>query len=390
MVERDLDRAEPLLRQHIARGIERLAAAPAPGRPGARVISLDRAVPVRATVTAWFRLANLGGVVQRTVRILLAALLAVGLGLGTVQAQGFTPRNVECIAPAGAGGGWDMICRQISYILVQLGLVPGSIRTQNLVGAGGCVAYASVVNNERGNGNLIVAASSATTSRIAAGQFAGYTADDVRWVAAVGGDYGVIAAGTDSLFETWEDVANAWRISPQLVSFVGGSAVGGLDHIKPLLLADAVGIPVQQVRYTAFDGGGLAMIEILAGRADIFTGDVSEVLPQIEAGNLRPLLVLATERQPGLLADTPTAVELGLDVIFSNFRGWYMAPGIGDEVYDWWVDAFRQLAASPQWQTLRPQLGLAEFERFGDDMEEFAKDQVQDIADLLRSIGALQ
>jgi putative tricarboxylic transport membrane protein len=354
------------------------------------VIPLDRTKPVRATVTAGFRPANLGGTVHRTIRILLAALLTVGLGLSTVQAQGFTPRNVECIAPAGAGGGWDMICRQISDILVQLGLVPGSIRTQNLVGAGGGVAFASVVNNERGNANLIVAASSATTSRIAAGQFAGYTADDVRWVAAVGGDYGVIAAGTDSLFETWEDVANAWRISPQLVSFVGGSAVGGLDHIKPLLLADAVGIPVQQVRYTAFDGGGLAMIEILAGRADIFTGDISEVLPQIEAGNLRPLLVLAAERQPGLLADTPTAVELGLDVIFSNFRGWYMAPDISDEAYDWWVDAFRQLAASPQWQALRPQLGLAEFERFGNEMEEFAKDQVQDIADLLRSIGALQ
>ena len=354
------------------------------------MIPLDRAYLARTSVTAGFRPATLGGTVQRTVRLLLAALLTVGLGLSTVQAQGFTPRNVECIAPAGAGGGWDMICRQISDILVQLGLVPGSIRTQNLVGAGGGVAYASVVNNERGNPNLIVAASSATTSRIAAGQFAGYTADDVRWVAAVGGDYGVIAAGTDSLFQTWEDVANAWRVSPQLVSFVGGSAVGGLDHIKPLLLADAVGIPVQQVRYTAFDGGGLAMIEILAGRADIFTGDVSEVLPQIEAGNLRPLLVLSAERQPGLLADTPTAVELGLDVIFSNFRGWYMAPDISDEVYDWWVDAFRQLAASQQWQTLRPQLGLAEFERFGPEMEVFAKQQVREITDLLRSIGALQ
>jgi putative tricarboxylic transport membrane protein len=354
------------------------------------VIPLDRADVARATVTAGFRPATLGGTVQRTVRLLLAALTIVGLGLGTVQAQGFTPRNVECIAPAGAGGGWDMICRQISDILVQLGLVPGSIRTQNLVGAGGGTAYASVVNNERGNGNVIVAASSATTSRIAAGQFAGYTADDVRWVAAVGGDYGVIAAGVDSIYQTLEDVANAWRISPQLVSFVGGSAVGGLDHIKPLLLADAVGIPVQQVRYTAFDGGGLAMIEILAGRADIFTGDISEVLPQIEAGNLRPLLVLADERQPGLFADTPTAVELGLDVIFSNFRGWYMPPGISDDVYDWWVDAFRQLAASPQWEVLRPQLGLAKFERFGAEMEEFAKQQVQDINDLLRSIGALQ
>ena len=327
---------------------------------------------------------------NRTVRLLLAALTVVGLGLGIVQAQGFTPRNVECIAPAGAGGGWDMICRQISDILVQLGLVPGAIRTQNLVGAGGGVAFASVVNNQRGNPNVIVAASTATTSKIAGGEFAGYTADDVRWVATVGADYGVFAVSPDSPFTTLEDVVNAWKIDPGLVSSVGGSGAGGWDHLKVLLVADAVDIPVQQVRYTAFDGGGLAVIEVLAGRADIFSGDISEVLSQIEAGSLRVLVVLAPERQGGLLADVPTAIELGYDVVGSNWRGWYMPPGISDEAYDWWADAFRQLAASPQWQELRPQLGLARFERFGADMEAFAKDQVEDLTRLLRSIGALQ
>jgi putative tricarboxylic transport membrane protein len=328
--------------------------------------------------------------VQRTVRLFLVLATVMGLGLGLVQAQGFTPRNVECIAPAGAGGGWDMICRQISDILVQLDLVPGAIRTQNLVGAGGGVAYASVVNNQRGNENLIVAASTATTSRIAGGEFAGYTADDVRWVATVGADYGVLAVSPDSPFQTLEDVINAWNVDPRLVSSVGGSAVGGWDHLKVLLLADAAGVPVQQVRYTAFDGGGLAVIEVLAGRADIFSGDISEVLPQLEAGNLRALVVLSAERQGGLMADVPTAQELGYDVIGSNWRGWYMPPGISDEAYDWWTDAFRQLAASPHWQALRPQLGLAPFELFGEEMEAFAKDQVEDITDLLRGIGALR
>ena len=154
-------------------------------------------------------------------------------------------------------------------------------------------------------------------------------------------------------------------------------------------MADAAGVPVQQVPYTAFDGGGPALIEVLAGRADIFSGDVSEVLPQIEAGNLRALLVLSSERLGGLLADTPTAVELGC-VVGSNGRGWYLAPGVSDEAYEWWADAFRQLAASPQWAELRPQLGLEKFELFGQDMVDFAKDQVDDITNLLRSIGALQ
>ena len=46
---------------------------------------------------------------NRTLRTLAALTVALALGFGLAQ---FQPRNVECIAPAGAGGGWDLICRQ--------------------------------------------------------------------------------------------------------------------------------------------------------------------------------------------------------------------------------------------------------------------------------------
>jgi putative tricarboxylic transport membrane protein len=88
--------------------------------------------------------------VQRSVRVLVALAAVLGLAFGTVQAQGFTPRSVDCIAPAGAGGGWDFTCRQMANVLVQIGLVPGSIQTQNLTGGGGGIAFASVVANQRG------------------------------------------------------------------------------------------------------------------------------------------------------------------------------------------------------------------------------------------------
>lgn len=322
---------------------------------------------------------------HRTLRILTALAVMIGFGVGVAQ---FEPRNVECIAPADPGGGWDFTCRQMAPVLVELGLVPGSIRTQNMPGGGGGVAFAYVVSNETGNDNLLVAASTATTSRIAAGEFAGFTADDVRWVAALGADYGVVAVAPDSPFETLEDLMDAWRTDPRSVSVVGGSAVGGWDHLKVLLLADEADVNVQDVRYTTFTAGGSAIIEIVAGRADVFTGDVSEALPQVEAGNLRILVVLADERQGGLLADVPTAVELGYDVVGPNWRGFYMPAGISDEAYDFWVETFREMAASPEWETLREQNGIADFRRFGSDMEAFAEQQVLDIQELLTEIGA--
>lgn len=316
-------------------------------------------------------------------QLLLMLLL---MGMGVVLAQGTAPRNVLCIAPSDPGGGWDFTCRSIAPILTDLGLVQGQIRTQNMAGAGGGVAYAHVASQQQGNENLIVAASTATTTRIAQGQYAGFDEDDVRWVAAVGADYGIIAVAPDSPFQTLTDLMDALREDPQAVTVVGASAVGGWDHLKLLLAAQEAGIEdVEQIRYVSFSSGGQAIVEILGGRAQVFTGDVSEVLPQVEAGNLRVLAVLADERVD-VLPDVPTAAEQGLDVVGANWRGFYVPAGISDEAYNYWVDAFRQLEESEQYEALREQSGLAEFWRGGEEFETFVDDQVERIRELTAQI----
>lgn len=317
-------------------------------------------------------------------RLLLTLLVPC---LGLALAQGFTPRNVLCIAPSDPGGGWDFTCRSIAPILTDLELAQGQIRTQNMPGAGGGVAYAHVVGQQQGNENLIVAASTATTTRIAQGQFTGFDEDDVRWVAAVGADYGVIAVAPDSPFNSLTDLMDALQENPGGVTFVGASAIGGWDHLKVLLAAQEAGIEnVGAIRYVSFSSGGPAIVEILGGRADVFTGDVSEALPQIEAGNLKVLAVLAEERVGGLLEDVPTAREQGLDVIGANWRGFYVPAGVSDEVYEYWVEAFRQLEASEAYETLREQSGLADFWRGGEEMTEFVYDQVETIRELSAQI----
>ena len=63
-----------------------------------------------------------------------------------------------------------------------------------------------------------------------------------------------------------------------------GSAIGGQDHMKVMVLAQAAGVDPLTLRYTPFDGGGEAMTAMLGGFVDVFPGDVSEVLGQLEAG----------------------------------------------------------------------------------------------------------
>ncbi len=309
---------------------------------------------------------------------------------GVTLAQ-FEPRNPVCIAPADPGGGWDFTCRNIATLLSELGVVRGQVRTQNMPGAGGGVAYAHVVGQQSGNDNLIVAASTATTTRIAQDQFAGFDEDDVRWVASLGADYGVIAVSPDSPHNTLTELMDALREDPTSLNIVGASAVGGWDHLKVLLVAQAAGLEnVRELRYISFSSGGQAIVELLGGRAEVFTGDVSEALPQIEAGNLKVLGVLSEERVEGLLAEVPTASEQGYEVIGANWRGFYIPAETSDEAYDFWVEAFRQLEASEEYAALREQSGLAPFWRGGDEMTAFVYDEVETIRALSAQIDVAE
>lgn len=318
-------------------------------------------------------------------KFLVALTLLVAFGVAFAQAP--VPERVTCIAPADPGGGWDFTCRSMAPLLTELGLVNGQIRTQNMPGAGGGVAYAHVASQQQGNANLIVAASTATTTRVAQGQYQGFDIDDVRWVAALGADYGVIGVAPDSEYDSLNELMADFQSDPTNLTVVGGSAIGGWDHLKVLLAAQAAGVEnVAQIRYVSFSSGGQAIIEIVGGRADVFTGDVSEALPQIEAGNLKVLAVLADERVGGLLADVPTAIEQGIDTVGANWRGFYVPTGISQEAYDYWVEAFRVLEASEEYALLREQSGLAPFWRGGEQMQEFVENQVEDISELTAQI----
>jgi putative tricarboxylic transport membrane protein len=183
-----------------------------------------------------------------------AAVLATGLA---TSAAAFEPGNVECIAPANPGGGWDFTCRQVGKVLADLDVVPSQVQVSNMAGGGGGVAYAHVVSKRSDDPNLIVAASTATTTRLAQNQFVGMTADQVRWVGALGADYGVLVVKDDAPYQSLGDLVDAVKADPTSISFAGGSATGGFDHLKVLQVMKAAGFDdIRSVRYIAFDGGG--------------------------------------------------------------------------------------------------------------------------------------
>ena len=321
----------------------------------------------------------------------VTAVLAMVVSLGAGTASAFTPDNPECIAPAAPGGGWDFTCRQVGKTMQDLGLVSGTVQVTNLAGGGGGVAFAEVVNKRNDNNSLIVAASSATSTRLAQGAYPGNTMDQVRWLGSVGADYGIIAVAKDSDIATLPDLFDMIKADPRSISIAGGSAVGGWDHLKVLLAADKAGIDdVRQIKYVAFDGGGEAVTQLLAGSVQAFTGDASEAKGFVDSGDIKVIAVLAPERLEGDFASFPTAREQGIDAVGANWRGFYAPGGMSEEAYDFWVDAIGKVYASPEWKQVMAQSGIAPLDLSGDEFQAFVAESVASINDLSKEIGLIK
>jgi tripartite-type tricarboxylate transporter receptor subunit TctC len=88
----------------------------------------------------------------------------------------------------------------------------------------------------------------------------------------------------------------------------GSGGSGSATHLGCVLLNSAIGVNVQHVPYR---GSAPALQDLVAGRINYLCDAVSTALPQIKAGTIKPLAVLARHRA-AVLPQVPTAQEQGL------------------------------------------------------------------------------
>jgi putative tricarboxylic transport membrane protein len=314
--------------------------------------------------------------------LITSAVLATGAGTAASAA--------ECIAPANPGGGWDFTCRQIGKIMFDIGAVDKPVQVTNMAGAGGGLAFSHVVNDQNDNDDLIIAASSATTTRLAQNAYAGMTADQVRFVGAIGADPGVIVVGKDSPIQNLTDLVDMIKADPSSVAFAGGSAVGGFDHMKPLMILQKAGFTdITKIKYIGVDGGADAITQTIGGFTQAMTGDMSEVVGFLKSGEVRVIAVLTEERVPGF-DDIPTAKEQGFDVVAVNWRGLYVPKGISDAKFDEWAGKLQQVADSAEWKTAMEANGLAPFTKVGGDFQSYVDGLIADINTMSKELGVIQ
>jgi putative tricarboxylic transport membrane protein len=280
-----------------------------------------------------------------------------------------------------------LTCRAAAQVLNELRLTPRPIRVTNVPGAGGGIAFAHLVADRSGDDAVIAAASPGTTLRLAERQMGRFGAKDVRWVGAIAADFGIIAVREDAPWRSLAEWMEAWRKNPAGFVSAGGSPVGGQDHMRMLLLADASGIDLTRVRYVPFDGGGEALTALLGGFVHVMPGDASEVVSQFEAKKIRLLAVLAPERIGPPFDGVPTAREQGFEVEWITWRGFFAPPSLSEDGYRKWVEALGRVADSEEWTRVRARYGLSPFRVVGPEFEDLIRLEVEKFERLTERLG---
>lgn len=315
--------------------------------------------------------------------MLMAAISALppGVSAGVLDAP-------ECLVPAKAAGGFDLTCKLAGAILDAGRLARKPLRITYLPGGIGAVAYDRMVTRRLDNPETLVAFSSGSLLNLAQGKFGPHTASDVRWVAALGTDYGAIAVRKDSPIQSLGDLDKQLKQDSSRVVFGAGGTVGSQDWVKAALIVRASGRDHKSMRFVSFEGGGEALKALEGKHVTVFCGDAAEAMQAIDAGApIRILAVLSERRLPGVNSTIPTAREQGLDLVWPTVRGVYVGRHVSDDDYRQWVQAFNSAMASPAFERIRMQHGLYPFSLTGPALDDFVRQRMDAYVVLARELG---
>jgi tripartite-type tricarboxylate transporter receptor subunit TctC len=249
-------------------------------------------------------------------------LLGIALAPSMLQAQDAWPaRPITFLVPYGAGGYTDLVARLAArYVEKALGK---PVIVDYRTGAGGIVGTQAVVNAAADGYTFCVCSIGAISiAPFDPNQKVGY--DPLRDLAPVGvvsSIAQVIIVKKDLPAHTLAELVSYAKAHPGKLNY-GSSGAGGLTHYSVELFQARTGTKVVHI---PFKGGAPSSAAVVSGDVDFSFANMTDGLPQVQAGTVRGLAVTSLKRSP-YLPDLPSVNEALLpDFSVETWNG-VMAP----------------------------------------------------------------
>jgi len=237
----------------------------------------------------------------------LGGLSALGLGLGgSAWAQAFPSKPLRVVVPQPPGGGFDVVGRLLADRLGKA-LGQGAV-VENRPGSGTLVGTDLVAKAAPDGYTLLVG--SVSNLALNPGLYPNIPYDSLRDFEPVGlavaYSYTLVARKDLPFANLRELIAHA-KANPKKLTYASGGSGSG-QHVLAAALWNLAGVELVHVPYR---GAQAAYQDLLGGRVDVFFDLSPTARPQVEAGNLRALVVSGSGRLP-FHPEVPTILETGV------------------------------------------------------------------------------
>lgn len=255
--------------------------------------------------------------------VLATAIASAGLFTATAQAQAnnYPDRPITLLVGFSPGGATDIIARLLaSGLEKELGQ---PIVVENKPGAGSNIAAAEAASAEPDGYTLFMGTIAQTISPNIRSNLQYDTKRDFIPVIQTMASPSILVVNPDVPVNTVEEFIAYAKANPGEIT-MASSGVGGSPHMAMELMNIRSGIDTLHVPYK---GASNAMNDVLAGVVSGGFKTATAAIPQIKAGNIRPLAVASTERIKQL-PDLPTMAEAGVeDFYVTSWNGIFVPAG---------------------------------------------------------------
>jgi tripartite-type tricarboxylate transporter receptor subunit TctC len=251
----------------------------------------------------------------------LAGLALLLSALATPVLAQSTPKTVTLVVPYAAGGGTDTVARLIGERMSRA--LGQTVIVENVVGGGSTLANDRVARSAPDGSTVLI---NHVALLAAPSLFTNLRYDTKTAFETVGlvNNAPMVLIGRKSIPGAGPKDFVGWiKAQGDKANFAHGG-IGTNSHLCAVMMGNVLGFRPTVVAYR---GSAPAIADLLAGQIDLLWDQVTNALPQIQAGTLHGIAITSSERLEQL-KDVPTTAELGMpEVSYTMWHGLYVAKG---------------------------------------------------------------
>jgi len=314
--------------------------------------------------------------------IFVALIIAGCSSEGSSSEGNFPDGNIEIVAPASPGGGWDATARSMQKIFSDEGIIEENINVTNKPGGGGEVGFQYLQGQDA---HAITINSSLLITNHLLGQ-SDLTYEDFTPLGTLRTEWISTAVSPDSEFETGMEILEQLKEDPSSLIIGVAPGLGNNDHLSFVQAATEAGVDVSKLEFMVYESGGDLLTALLGGHVDVASMAVSESQEQHLAGEIKIVAVSSDERIEEL-DDVSTWGEQGIDMVFPHWNGVMGPPDMSEEEIAYWEEAIAALVETEAWADVMDNNGWDLFYHDSQEAAEFLEEQNNMYEGLLKDAG---